>query len=98
MIQEGGIYTCNGLGMIVLYIDDEDVYVYDFQLKQDRTKDKIEENLRNGVICESGINCKYIEFFKDIVDGYLGKVNENLKSMLDKVLYASTTFEKIRLY
>ena len=84
MIKEGGIYSKNEEIRIVVEIDDEIIYyyfIYDDRLNDTATKVKIEEIINEdwllGFFIEN-YHAIFYESFKDLNDGYLGKIDESL--------------------
>lgn len=96
MIKEGGIYSKNEEIRIVVEIDDEIIYyysIYDDRLENIVTKVKIEQIIQEdwliGFFIEN-YHVIFYESFKDMNDGYLGKIDDYL------LLELQRSFEKIK--
>ena len=96
MIKEGGIYSKNEEIRIVVEIDDEIIYYYsicDDRLENIVTKVKIEQIIQEDWLIGFFIENYYVIFyesFKDMNDGYLGKIDDYL------LLELQRSFEKIK--
>ena len=84
MIKEGGIYTRGEEIRVVVEIDDEIIYYYsisDERLTDTATNLKIEEIIKEDWLIGFFIehyHAIFYESFKDLNDGYLGKIDESL--------------------
>mgnify|MGYP000427047789 CR=1 FL=1 len=96
MIKEGGIYTRGEEIRVVFEVIDEVVYYYyanDKRLKDTATKEKVDEIIQEdsvvGFFLEN-YHVIFYESFKDMNDGYLGKIDDYL------LLELQRSFEKIK--
>lgn len=95
MIKEGGIYSKDKEIRIVVEIDDEIVHYYsinDEPLINTTTRDQIQQILKEDWLVGSSLNYHSIFYksFKDLNDGYLGKIDEYL------LIELQSNFEKIK--
>lgn len=95
MIKEGSIYSKDKEIRIVVEIDDEIIHYYsicDEPLINITTRDQIQQLLKEDLLIGFSINYHSIfyESFKDMNDGYLGKIDDYL------LLELQRSFEKIK--